>query len=331
MSTFKQKLEVYEFKLKRRDRGHTTFRNYFTEILPDVDEDSGNNPVLLEFLRFFIEAVDKDTYIKSPKTNKAFTAYDAREPGQNDPSIEPILDEELIFGDLKGGKYNRDREKSNVDKKSDLERIDKNGVIADKYYFALYTPLASDVGIIFITSYSGETISTHFKEFILKLFMKGGYLKPECSSFHSKERVEELNNNGIIDRYTFSTREKATDIIGKDFEDTNMELVVKVTIEPRISSVKSKDAQSFLEKVITSTFNRTKLNSFQKGTGSMSSSKTHAKSPFSLDSDYHLKPVIILDDEIDVNKDGEILDKDKLKAFILKVLKQEVKPDIYFN
>ena len=324
------KLEVYQIWLRPLNEGDITFRDYFTDTLPSKDslKDSENSFLFLEFFRNFIKCIDTDEFISNNKKKKAFTAYDTRPIGTVEPTIIPHSERFIIEGTIEGGRFGQRRNKSSIDNKIKKEDVTKKDIILDKFYFCLYTPLNSDLGILFIHSYSTDSISDIFVDFIGTLFTKQGlYKKALIERFVPKRIVEEFKEHSEVKKFTFSTRFVFDQLTNEPIIEDPEEFLIKIELVSK-KGLKKGSLKYWTSSIGAKLFNNKKLQEFQNGKVYLQDLQTKKESPFDITSDFEIKPIIYLNDRISVDEDG-IPNFDELKEYCFTLLEKEIIPEMY--
>lgn len=324
------KLEVYQVWLNPLKGAEKTFRDFFIETLPSEESliDSDNSFIYLEFFRDFIKRVDTDKFISDNKKHKAFTAYDTRPAGTVEPSINIHSERFIVEGTIEGGRYGQRRNKSNLGNKESKEDVEKTDIILDKFYFCLYTPLNSDLGILFVQSYSADSISDIFTDFIEGLFSKQGlYKKAKVERFVPRRIVEEFKNHSDIKKFTFSSRFVFNQLTNEPIGIETEEFIIKIEAIAK-KGLNKESLGNWISAIGSKMFSNKKLNEFPKGKVYLQDSQTKKESPFDISSDIDIKPIIYLEERITIDEDG-IPNFEELKEYCINLLQSEIIPEMY--
>lgn len=323
------KLEVYQVWLTPKGSKDKTFRDFFIETNSKGSSRNDNNAtIFLDFFNDFIHKIDTDDFIANSKKKKAFTAYDTRPVGKFDPSIKIHSNRCIIEGTIEGGRYGQKRNKSSFGSKLEKEDIKENDIILDKFYFCLFTPLNSDLGILFIQSYTTDTISDIFTEFIKSIFyQKGVYNKAKVEKFVPKRIADEFRNHSQIKRFKFSNRfvfdQMTNNPIGVEYE----EFIIKVEAVSK-NGLPKESLSNWLKSISSKLFDRRALGSFNNGKVYLKNTETTNESAFDINSDFDIKPVIYLRGRVEIKEDG-LPNFEDLSKFCLTLLDKEIIPEVY--
>ncbi len=325
------KLEVYQVWLKPNGQTDKTFRNFVLDtISQENSEEVENSELFLDFFHHFIEKIDSDEFIANSNKKKAFTAYDTAPTEESEPTITIRTDKNLIEGTIEGGRYGIRRNKSSMENKSEKEGITNSDIILDKFYFCLYTPFDSDLGILFLQSYSTDSISDIFTEFISKLFKSHGtYTKAKIDKFVPRRIINDFKNNSNVKKFSFTSRfvfdHHNEESIGQEEEEFS------IKIEAISKNGLSKESlPSWLTSIGSKMFNSQPLSGFSKGKVYLKNTQTNKETPFDIDSDLEIKPVIYLEGRIDISIDG-LPNFSQLSQYCINLLDNEIIPEIYIS
>ena len=138
------KLQVFRIELKPKARSKADsacFRDVLFNKL-NIETSESDNFLWNSYLQSFVNHIDLN-FFKDEKSKKAFTIYNEVEKD----AISSSFEKKVLDGIIKGGKYDRERDKAKVGDKAKIEKIDKDDVILDQFYFLLYTPFDNTKGI----------------------------------------------------------------------------------------------------------------------------------------------------------------------------------------
>ena len=203
------KLEVYQVVLRPNKKVDKTFRDFFIETLSEDNslKDENDSFLFLEFFRYFITQVDIEEFILDDKSKKGFTAYDTKPAPGFEASITPHSTDFIIEGTIEGGPFGHKRNKSSIDNKAEKDVMDNKVIILDKFYFSLYTPFKSNFGVLFIQSYTSDSISEIFIDFIQGLFYKSGmYKEAKIIKFVPKKIIDDFKESSVVKKFTYIDR-----------------------------------------------------------------------------------------------------------------------------
>jgi len=323
------KLEVYQIWLKPNNETEKTFRDFFIETNSSENDESDENSVIfLDFFSDFINKIDTDDFIVNSRTKKAFTAYDARPAGEFETTIKIDSNKTIIYGTIEGGQYGQRRNKSDMSNKSTKDRIGEGDIIMDKFYFCLYTPFDSDLGILFIQCYSTDTISGVFTEFIRDLFsQRGSYKKAQVEKFVPRRIADEFRDASTIKKFSFSSRFLIENIGNEPIGINNEEFIIKVEAISK-NGLPKRSLGRWIDTIGSKVFNSKPLSEFVNGKVYLRNNETKRDSPFAIDSNFDIKPVIYLEGRVTIEPDG-LPNFTELNQYCLNLLDTEIIPEMY--
>lgn len=198
------KLDIYYFTLnkiiKRYERNTKVGKRigYKTEKKDSQFNDFINSFVLKkeddEFMKFFLEDFISG-FNASFKSNK----NDTQAMSITTDLIGNFNSKKyIIWGVFKGGQMGINREiyQSN-DAKNIKDTIQENDVTSLRYFYKVWLPRDSSVGILIIQGYTSLSCSVLFKEQLGDYFISKGY-KPNWGKFVPKEYIGEYLKNGYL-------------------------------------------------------------------------------------------------------------------------------------
>ena len=147
-----------------------------------------------EFMKFFLEDFISG-FNASFKSNK----NDTQAMSITTDSIRRFNSKRyIVWGVFKGGQMGINREiyQSN-DAKNIKDTIQENDVTSLCYFYKIWLPKDSNVGILMIQSYTSLGCSALFKEQLGDYFISKGY-KPNWNKFVPKEYIEKYLKNGYL-------------------------------------------------------------------------------------------------------------------------------------
>lgn len=325
------KLEVYQVWLNPQKDVDKTYRDFFIETNSSGNtNDNENSIIFLDYFGDFIRKVDTDDFIANSKKKKAFTAYDTRPAGEYEPTIKIKSSRTIIEGTIEGGRYGQKRNKSSVDNKSEKEDINEADIILDKFYFSLYTPLDSDLGILFVQSYTADTISDIFTDFISSFFSRQGlYRKAKVEKFVPKRIADEFRNHSQIKKFTFSSRFVFDQMTNEPIGVEEEEFIIRVEAVSK-NGLPKESLGNWIKSIGSKVFSSRELAQFNKGKVYLKNTETKKESPFDIASGLDIKPVIYLEGRIDVEEDGRP-NFEQLSDYCVNLLDNEIIPEMYIT
>jgi len=322
--TTNPKLEVFRIELIAQNDEHKTFRNFFTESLNGTAGQT-DTQLFTNFFQDFIRKVDTNDFIDNSRKKKVFAAYNAR---NYDGTIKHHSEINVIKGIIEGGRYGKRRNKSKLTNKNELQDIETNDIILDKFFFCLYTPLNYDVGILMIQSYSSDSITDIFTEFLQNYFKKENYYKkPKIERFFPRHIIEQFKLHSNIDKFSFSNRFFVSQLSDEPYQQEEEEFVVKIEAVSKNGLPKAA-LSNWLNVLGQKLFDNTNLSSFSNRKVYLKNEQTKKSSPFVLDEN-EIRPIIYLENHgIEVSIDG-LPNFSQLETFCENLLVQQIIPEIF--
>jgi len=221
-----------------------------------------------------------------------------------------------------------------LDDKSQKEKFAKDDVLTRKIYFFLHTPMDSDIGVLMVQSYSNESVTTLFVDFIKKFFEKEsrGYKEATIKKYIPPSYIEEFQRNAVVKSFSFETRmvlgHLATETLGKAGE--KFKITVKVESEDGIKkSMFDKWKETISKSKIGLGTNTKTFADFSRGKASIQNQNKKSSS-FELSRTFDIQPTIYLDgDKIKWKTEKEI-DFISLREYCFSVL-AEINDSVYVN
>lgn len=333
------KIEFYTIHLQSSKSEDISFRNIFSSIYNekrirkiDADDIEDSN-LFTEFFKYFFSKMEKGT-VKNDKKRKAFKS-DKKSAASTNNSIILKSNNSLIHGRIKGGEYDTGKFLDDIDNPdSASEKLAKNKLITDDFYFLLYTPLNKDIGILILQSYTKDNISDIFKPFIENLFkITGLSLKATSRLFMPLSMQEELKNNCFIERFVFQNRYVVSDVEEQTLQQGEFTIKIEIKAHDKVLTLKNLSwwKRKLAETIIKLPKNEEReLSSFNKKTGYLVGNDIKSTpSKFSLDSEnIKINATILLANFIDTEENG-VPKWDQLEVFTMNALEEDVKPEVY--
>lgn len=325
------KLEIYKLKIKDKNDGrNVTFRDFFRSKLnynhlvqPYTRED-----IFKTYYNQFIKEIDKKGYNKNESKKKGFTiAKDEVKNSQPQTKIStPITKDDVISGNLKGGRYGVKRNLGVVDDTDDNQDITTKQIVGDEFYFLLYTPIDHNEGVLMIQGYTEVKISDIVRDYLLEFFKVDKQYRSQFELFVPKHLKDKYLNKATIKRIQFSSDWT----IKGNFESIKYQeydLEVKVEIVDKNKDPDKKTSYSALKdffnffrksKIKMEGSEEKELSEFEK-TKAKVTAKNGREIPIKLENN-DITPVILLKSEgIEVGNDG-IPDFEQIDMYCRKLL-----------
>lgn len=307
------KLQVFRIELNPRAKTDTAcFRDVLTRKL---NLSTADEPTLWDsYWKEFVRVIDLE-FFKDDKSKKAFTIYGN---GETDV-ICSNCGKTVLDGIIKGGKYDRERDKAKVDDKGKVvERIEKDDVLLDQFYFLLCTPLNSTKGILILQTYTEDSIYDAFSKFLVSFFRSSeDYFELKIESFVPQKLKDEYKKSARLKGFSFTNKEIIGNI-GEDAKEESEEFEITIKIVPK-GDTKISRRQELLQKLFRVKFNNKGLDKYS--TKVFLADENDNGAHYSLEKDLeHIKPTIYLKDKIKVYEETGLPDFEELKAYSLRLL-----------
>src|SRR6185437_1959747 len=264
MTAFNSKLEVHKIILDT-EKPNPSFLKWQTSRVDEED-----HIVFLDIFKKFIKVIDLNDFHANQKKKKAITAYDTEKTKDSEPSILPIPDKLVIQGFIEGGKFGKKRVKAALGEKKNKEELGEKTLILDKYYFILFVPLNSTIATLIMHSYSSDSVTDIFLEFLKDFFSNKdrGFKKCKSERFFPKSIADEFERNSSIRKFTYSTRMLVGTLEEEPIKTVKKEFNIKV-IATADENINRSDLQRWLKtlhkSVISIGTGKRELKDFEKG------------------------------------------------------------------
>lgn len=315
------------FTLQLRADSNPSFYKRFVSTASDVSESEAS--VFLNFMQEFFHKGDQQKFHKNK--NKAFTLV----PEDTEDGVKAIRhhpEKFVLEGTIIGGRHGDEYTKSKLEDKTQREQLAKNDVLTRKIYFFLHVPLDENIGVLMIQSYSNESVTTLFADFVKKFFAKEarGYKEATIKKYVPQSYIDDFQKHAKVKSFTFETRmllgHLAAETIGE--KEEKFKVTVKIESEDGISKRRYDKWKNTLQRSkIGLGSNSTTFENFARGKAAIEN-QNKKKSTFELQRDFDIQPVIYLEEpEIKWKTDRE-LDFSTVKNYCFKIL-NEIEKDVY--
>lgn len=326
------KLEIYQIGLNPVKRSaSSSFREFLSLLYPIGSGAPSDSSLFGDLLRLFITKADTDQFIKDERSKKAFAAYDTRPTESiSNPSVSLLSERSAIYGFVEGGPYGRSRNTANVDNKASKETIPSDSVISTRFFFLFHAPLGSKTGILFLQSYSGETISSVFVDFMRDILsLEGSYKKAKAQKYIPSVFKEQVKENSTIKALSYTKDCLGSEITSEpEFQQETDIFTVKVTITSKRGRPKT-EFRRLAEVFANTQFAKTVLSAF-KGRVRIEDERNAKSTSFDIDRDFDISPIIYLDDLISHDAEGRP-NIEELRDYCLNLLETQIRRDVYPN
>jgi hypothetical protein len=328
------KLEIFRIKLIEKETSSPiTFRKFFGlkyNYAGRKDERTiTNNDTSQRFFKDFIASIDKKYYVNEKK-KKSFKVSNSGATLQ-DGKLIPLFDKFVFRGTISGGAHGRHRTLGDINQVDPDQKVGKNHVIADSFYFLLHTPIDHNEGVVLIQGYTGASISDVFRSFIEKYFSIPKKYKSEISPFVPKSLKDRYLDEAVFKSVQFD----AGWIIDEDLDEEHpkakkYELQIKI----EIIDVSEHETRPKLFKKLTDSLGKFilkrgeeehELNKYKRTPKMQSGGKTQRIDFSNL---ANIKPVLVFQPEEVKIKDGLVPDFNDVDKFCKKLL-PEIMNEIY--
>jgi len=233
-------LSIYTFTLKERNRreDYFDFNEFYRKNFTNDEENPHKiEPKLLyeRFVGMILDEFENKFWLNSEK-NKGISTRDIKyRPAKS-----------IIEGIINGGNTGYGHQIYNIlNNEETLGEISEDQLASLPYYFKMWTPPNSQVGILMIQSYSIGSINSLLLDFIKKIFSKYGATFNKI--IHTpKELRKNYINRSSVKRVTFTSTIENPDSrkkFNRAFEDSDG---LKITIS--VQGLKKRSIKGFLRK-----------------------------------------------------------------------------------
>lgn len=222
-------IEIYKIVIN----GHNpdfTFRNvakaeYYQGADPNPDDQTLFQSLFQSILDRIANNVCKDDNLK-----KGISIFKADNEQYN--NILMCQSNHFTFdGHVDGGYFDIKRVMAKLDK-SDQTNIDRDRIIADRYYLYCYLPFTSNIGILMIERRGNLTISKVVLEVFKSVFRKGNHCSVGIERFIPQSMMDDCRQRAVIDELSF-TRQFVTQNMAQGIEQNQDNYDVSIQIKPK--------------------------------------------------------------------------------------------------
>lgn len=325
------KLTVFTIHLKpanneTENSNRWLFRNIIGEANENVLEDSF---LFIEVFKKFITALDKPEMFSDDKSKKCITA---NQPDLTDdnvaPNIIPHSEQFIIEGTIEGGAYGRNRNKTSTVNKINKEKVNDEDAITDEFYFFIYMPLESNKMILMLQSYEGDSIDGIFNIFWKNFFSYADIFKsPTIKRYYPESIINSFKASSAVSGFQYTTEIPSKTLFGRSIQTKDQKFKVTVKIVPTDDDLTVDEFERIAPNLGDKSISRLgKFLNFKNRKGILRDTVTNKQSPFSLDSNFHIQPVILLSKFINFPNDK--IDFTLIKNYCYTLL-EEIKIKIY--
>ena len=235
----------------------------------------------------------------------------------------------IIEGYIDGGLYDKIRTIAQTSNVAERELLGRDKMVADRYYIYLHCPIGSKVGLLFLEHKKGLNIH-HAVQIFLEEILKTKRYRIKLERFVPQTIINEYQNGGVIDSFTFTDVLAAPVIDGEGAEpaERNFNVSIKISI-PDGERPDYNALQNVLTQLGQATVNLgtgiKRLADFNTQKGSLK--KEERKYLFEINNGLKIKPVIPIDDNFQDEEHGK-LKRVEIKGMCDEVLEQ-IRQEIY--
>ena len=321
-------LDVYKVILKKKN--NFTFRSLInSKYVLEGDTTNYRDNTLFNFLyKAVLEKLAKEIW-RHPDCKIGLTLFKKRGEKENN-ILTSHSSSFVIEGFIDGGPYDMIRKMANLSK-TKSQNIKRDDIITDRYYIYIYFPLNSNIGVVFLQSKTNANIRSAIKKFFPEVCKTDINKGCRIESYIPPSLKEEFKSGAIVQSLTY-TQQFVTEIDSQDeIVEREEAYNVVVQIQPQNQAVNLNGLETLLEKVGNMTVkigNRIKpLSEFEKKRGSLKNEEMNRTSPFTLDNEEKVRPIIALDDLFEIDEEGNF-PRTNLKNYCDDILSQ-IHADIY--
>jgi len=323
------KLTVYTIKLKPLDNSlQNSNRQLFRQKTGQADNEVQDSVLFMDFFKLFLKEFESPEMYKHEASNKSMTFYQ-RDIDQNDvdTNVHANTSKFTISGVVEGGPYGRKKNKTDSGNKADKTPVKETDAITDDFYFCIYLPPESNKSILIIQSLIGDSIDSVIKDFWQKFLQHEGFFDTTAPTRYVPQAIiDDFKREIAVSSLTYTTTVAGQTLLDPaiDLQDKNFKITVK--IEP-LGDMSVAEFEAAKESINDKQVGTTRLGGFRLKRASLKDTTSGKKSPFQLDSDYDVHPVIFLKKYIEFPND--ILDFGLVAQYSENLLEKILKPALY--
>jgi len=328
------KLEIYKLQLINKDDGRAaTFRQLFRKKFNSYGNTTGtitNEDIFRAYYKSFVSSIDLKGYNVDRGKRKGFTLAYELNGGPTAKSLisSPTATNWIICGILEGGKHGIKRSLGEVSDKKKQTPIHTTNLVADRYFFLLYTPLEHSEAVLMIQGYTEAKISDVLRGHLGGYFKHKGEITNKTEIFVPQYLKEKYLNGAKFKSIQFTSGWAVPPDNSGTIRQKGYELEVRIEIKDK--SQKKSDYREFSDllkifsKGIFQQGNKKKeLEAFEGKKAKMVNGSKEA--PIQFDNHDEVIPVILLKDEgIDVGDDA-VPNFDQINQYCHKLLGDVIK------
>lgn len=188
----------------------------------------------------------------------------------------------------------------------------------------------SSIGILMLHSYTDDSITTSFKNFLSKIFQfSKRYYKAIIQSYCPDVIKEEFRHGSVVKKFSFTKKTVITNILRNvpvQDHDVSFKIKIELTSDRDISRERINEYIPLLKTLGFG--DEENLEQLETYDGKVYLSKNNKETPFVIDGDFDISPCIYLEGRIGLEADGTPF-WSELKDYcfeLLPAIKQEIYP-----
>lgn len=323
------KLSVYVITLTPSSNNvpWTTNRWLFRNLIGQANTTPfTDGQIMTEVFRKFISDLDTPAMYSDSTSKKCMTANQSNNTTTVNQNISLHSNDCIIEGKVEGGSYGRKRNKTSILDKTDTSVVNERDAITEDFYFLFYSPLASNKSVLMLQSYSDDTIDTVMKKFWKNfLSFPAVFNQPTVTKYIPPSIIEDFKRDSKVSSFTYTTDVPGGTLLESPTISNQRSYKVSIKITPN-DELTIDEFENTAESLNNTHFARLVLGQFTKKKGQLKDNATNKVSPFELDSNFEVAPVIFLPKYITIN--GDNTDFPRIKDFCFRLL-QTIRPEIY--
>lgn len=322
------KLDVYQIVLNKRAG---TFRDVICKINKITEINPDNSKVFMSLYNYLLKLIGSD--VCCFETKKMGLSILKEKKQRLNTAIKSHSNSNIIEGFIDGGSYDTIRNLTKIGDISRLQKINKNDIVMDRYYFYLYLPIESKIGILMVQTKDNSSIRRVIKPFIEKLFAIDSKKSCKVQCYYPQWLKEEFLKGAHLTNISFEKENVSQVISNSELATEEEKYDVKIIITPVNAKTSVPNALNFINRI--GSFFALKcgdthcyeLSSFKNKKGTLKNDDKNRSYSFVMDNEDNIHPVIEIDDYLEPDENGNF-DRNQLKGLCDSIL-NKIKPEIY--
>ena len=309
----------------------STFKDFCKAKFFTPNDNPSDAELFSSLFANFLKELGGEKLVNDKKSKKVLGIQRVGD-GEQNQFIHSHFDSKVIEGVIDGGKYGISREVTDIENNQNREELNAKKAILDKYYFYLYTPFNSKRGVLFIQSYTEETIQQPFKDFLQVFFSCVNHFYNLIYDNCIPERVvKEFVEDSEITMFKYKTILPAGNQLRKQIESSVNGFEVTIEIKPILENgkvaPKEKNINGIWKFLSKKKFEKVALGAMKDPTVFVKNNKRNAHFDIA-EQIASIKPTVYLEKEgVEVNPESGIPNFVQVKETCEKI-KEEIIPEI---